>query len=120
MILLLFLIFTKHFIIDFIWQPAYEYLNKGKYGHFGGIQHSFKQAFATFLILTSFTDSTTAIILSIVEFMLHYHIDWAKVNLSGRYNLDAKTTKFWWLLGLDQYLHYLSYLWIVWYIFKSN
>jgi hypothetical protein len=34
----------KHFIVDFLYQPEYEWRNKGTFGHFGGIRHSLKHA----------------------------------------------------------------------------
>jgi hypothetical protein len=45
---------------------------------------------------------------------IHYHIDWAKMNLNARMGWSANThEQFWWLLGLDQYLHALTYIGLI-------
>jgi hypothetical protein len=49
--------------------------------------------------------------LAAVDFMLHYHIDWAKSNYGNR---DIGTKAFWNHLGLDQLAHQLVYIFIVW------
>ena len=120
MLFLFFLLFTKHFIVDFILQPAYEYLNKGKYGHPGGVIHAAKHGLVTWLILAwaSPCSYELATALAFMDYFLHYHIDYAKVNITGAFNFNARTTQFWWFLGLDQYLHYLTYLAIVWLSFS--
>jgi hypothetical protein len=55
MLLLLFLLFTKHLILDFLYQPPYQWKNKGTYGHLGGIVHAGQHALATFSVLLFFT-----------------------------------------------------------------
>lgn len=106
---LLVLLFTKHLFIDFPFQTPYQYLNKGTYGHPGGILHSALHAFATLLIVLLFNPSF-ALALAVFDFAVHYHIDWAKVQLNKRYNWKPDThSEFWTLLGVDQYLHALTY-----------
>ena len=110
---------TKHFVFDFPLQGPYQYKNKGTYGHPGGIFHAFLQALGTVLALLLalpwglgvFAD---ILALAAIEGLLHYHIDWAKMNLNTYWKLGPTTSEqFWWLLGLDQYLHYLCYLAII-------
>ena len=106
---LLVLLFTKHFIIDFPLQTPYQYQNKGKYGHLGGLLHSGLHGAATFLILSFFTP--LAIVYGIVDFLLHYHIDWAKVRINEHYGWKPTIhPQFWTLLGIDQYLHAMTYI----------
>jgi hypothetical protein len=52
-----------------------------------------------------------AVFMAFIDFVLHYHIDWAKMNWGNR---DMQNPKFWAHLGLDQLAHYLTYLIIVW------
>jgi hypothetical protein len=108
MIEILVLLFTKHFIIDFPLQTPYQYQNKGKYGHLGGLLHSGLHGATTFLILSFFTP--LAIVFGIVDFLVHYHIDWAKVKLNNHFQLTPEKPQFWTLLGLDQYLHAMTYI----------
>lgn len=106
---LLLLLFTKHMLVDFPLQTPYQFLNKGTYGHPGGILHSGYHALATFLIVMLF-NPVFAVMIAVVDFTVHYHVDWAKVQLNDKYHWKPDTHKeFWWLLGIDQYLHALTY-----------
>lgn len=108
---------VKHFIVDFPLQAfPYQYKNKGTYLHPGGILHSGLHMIATFGILVWFIrDVPTALMLSAIEFLAHYHIDWAKMNVNAKMGWTPDNSeKFWALLGFDQLLHTLTYLWIVW------
>lgn len=109
--LLFLLLFTKHFIVDFLLQTPYQYLNKGKYGHLGGILHSWMHGVATVAIMMIFTTPEWAVMLGLLDAIIHYHVDWAKVKINTQYALKPDNSeKFWWLLGFDQYLHSLTYL----------
>lgn len=113
---LLFWFAVKHFVVDFPLQAdPYQYKNKGTYGHPGGILHSLLHFLGTFLVLDLFHFSAAQVVwLSLLDFFLHYHIDWAKVNVARRFDLRPDNSEmFWTLLGFDQFLHYLTYLLIV-------
>lgn len=111
-LLILFLLFTKHFVIDFPLQKPYQWMNKGTYGHPGGLLHSGLHGLGTWLSLVWFTPY--AIALALFDFVVHYHVDWAKMNLNAKMGWGANThEEFWWLLGLDQYIHSLTYIAIV-------
>ena len=105
---LLVLLFTKHFLIDFPLQTPYQFQNKGKYGHAGGLLHSGLHGSATFVIFSFLTPY--AVIFGIADFLVHYHIDWAKVKLNNHLQLTPENPRFWTLLGLDQYLHAMTYI----------
>lgn len=106
------LLFIKHWYIDFVNQDMEEVNHKGIYLHWVGMKHSLKQGAATaavFILLgLSITES---IILGGVDFLVHYHTDWAKMNYGNR---DITTPQFWNHLGLDQLVHYMTYLMVVW------
>lgn len=100
----------KHLILDWFWQPPYEYGNKGTYWHRGGLQHAAKAGIGTGVILTFFF-GPIGILLGVVDAVVHYHIDWAKVNINRYFGWDANThAQFWWLTGFDQYLHQITFL----------
>jgi hypothetical protein len=105
----------KHFIIDFPLQTKYQWSNKGKYGHLGGILHAALHGLGTFGILWYFTDGVVmAALLGFLDMVIHYHIDWAKVRLNAKMGWGPTThPQFWVLLGLDQLLHQLTYIAIV-------
>lgn len=113
---LLISLLTKHLIVDFPLQAfPYQYKNKGTYGHPGGILHSGLHVIGTFIVLMFFVDFQTSLLLAIADGVLHYHIDWAKMNINAKLGWGPTThEQFWWLLGLDQYCHMLTYVWILW------
>jgi hypothetical protein len=104
----------KHLVFDFFLQTSYQYQNKGIYGHPGGILHAALHAFGTtpiFLWIAPSAALAAAIVVG--EFVLHYHIDWTKEQVTQRWQLTANDAPFWWALGVDQFLHGLTYLAIV-------
>lgn len=110
--LFLFLLFVKHWYVDFVDQSPEEVENKGKYGKWLGIRHSLKHGIGTtivFLILD--IDIESAVLLGLVDFVIHYHVDWVKMRFGNR---DITTPVFWAQLGLDQLAHYVTYLLLVW------
>jgi hypothetical protein len=111
-LLILALLFSKHFIIDFPLQTPYQYTNKGSYGHPGGLLHSGLHGLVTLLIFALVTP--WAYLFALADFLIHYHIDWAKVKINTHYGWTATThPQFWTLLGLDQYLHAMTYIGMV-------
>lgn len=113
MILLLTLLTIKHFICDFLYQPPYQWQNKGTYGHWGGIVHSGQHALATLFILflTASAAPLMAVGIALGEFVIHYHMDWFKMNYNKRKGWGPLThNEFWVLLGVDQLVHSLTYI----------
>jgi hypothetical protein len=108
---LLTLFVIKHFIADFVLQFNYMIEEKGRYLATGGVQHSAIHGILTYFILLYFTNPHTASMLALLDFVIHYHIDWAKMNLSQ--GLTTDNHKFWIWLGFDQMLHYLTYILII-------
>ena len=115
-LLLLFLLQIKHLIVDWCWQPEFEWKNKGTYGHPGGILHAFKNAIGTALVFSFFFPMWPLLIFVFaVDFLLHYHIDWAKMNINRIKGWGPTThEQFWWLTGFDQFLHQITYLLLIW------
>ena len=104
----------KHFIIDFPLQTRYQWSNKGTYGHPGGVLHAVLHGLGTGLILLCFTgNGSIAALLAALDTILHYHIDWAKTQINARMRWTPADSNFWVLLGLDQFLHQLTYIVIV-------
>lgn len=107
---ILFWLIVKHFICDYPLQMfPYMYQNKGTYGHVGGILHASIHAVGTLIILNFFSPHH-AVFWALLDGVIHYHIDWAKMNIGKKFNLKPDNNEwFWVLLGADQLLHYLTY-----------
>lgn len=122
LVLLLVSLFTiKHFIFDYWLQNEYQLDNKSIYFHSGGILHSALHAISTFIILgsTAFIldlPLKISFILSMVELSIHYHVDWIKSNVQKDLRYGVENKGFWILFGIDQTLHMLTYVFII-YIF---
>lgn len=109
--IILTLLVIKHFIADFLLQFNYMIEEKGTYLATGGIQHSAIHGILTYFILLYATNPLMACQLALLDFAIHYHIDWAKTNLSQ--GLTTSDQKYWAWFGLDQLLHYLTYILII-------
>ena len=110
------LLFIKHFVVDFYLQTNDHVVNKGIYGAWKGIEHSLQHGVATLIILAFFAPLHLALILAVADFVIHYHVDWSKININKSQNLTPADNKFWFWLGLDQLAHSLTYVWIGWMI----
>jgi hypothetical protein len=109
-LIIILLLFTKHFIVDFPLQTKFQWSNKGTYGHPGGILHAGLHGIGTLLCFYWFAP-IAAWYLALADMFIHYHIDWAKMNLNAKFGWGPNThEQFWWLLGFDQYLHALTYV----------
>ena len=106
--IILFLLFTKHLIVDFFLQTNWQASNKGTFGHPGGLVHSGLHGFATAGLFLALGASTWWL-MGLVDAVSHYLIDWSKVNLTKKLGLTFKNPGYWWLLGIDQYLHTIMY-----------
>jgi hypothetical protein len=114
--LLLALFGIKHFVCDFILQNDNMLKDKGIYLAPGGRKHAATHALGTLIVLFlifpwDFWAHIVAIILALMDGLIHYHIDWAKTNLSK--GLTPADRKFWMWFGADQCLHYLTYIGII-------
>jgi hypothetical protein len=105
----------KHLVADFILQTAYQAANKGRYGHIAGLTHAFNHALLTPLVFLVVPPSSAGLGLGIVlaEFVWHYHQDWLKDRITHGLGLTPADTGFWWGIGIDQFVHSVTYLVIV-------
>ena len=110
--LMLALFGIKHFICDFWLQFPYMLAEKGIYGAEGGRHHALMHTAGTFLVLALCIPSIEwAVVFAFADGFVHYHIDWVKTNVAR--GLKPDDNKFWFWLGLDQTLHYLTYIAII-------
>ncbi len=110
---------VKHFFCDFhpkIQTPA-MFMNKGTYGHPGGIAHAFVHVVASLFVLLAYFSfyAGNYMFLGIVgllvfEGLVHYHMDWFKMWLCKRSDYTPNKGEFWYWLGLDQLVHFFTYV----------
>lgn len=125
MLELLVLLIIKHFVVDALLQTPYQYLNKGKFLHMGGVLHAALHGIGTGLV---FMNHSIPIMINamILDAIIHYFIDFGKVNITKKYQwseyIDDKINKpylkiysnhFFIAIVLDQCLHFLTYVLLV-------
>lgn len=121
-------LFIKHFICDFPLQhSAWMYRNKGTYGHPGGLAHSGVHYVGTTLVFTAMLFHAgwsnadivhVAAKMAVFDLIIHYHVDWAKMNIGAYFDLRPDNSNwFWTLLGVDQLLHALTYFAMIYLVF---
>lgn len=86
-----------------------EYLHKGRALH--ACVHVVGSLFAFLIIGTS---AWVIIMLVVFEWIIHFNIDWAKARYSEAKDLTPDGAAFWRAAGVDQALHQLTYIAMVW------
>ena len=109
-LLLFFLFFTKHYIVDFILQTIQQVRTKGIWAHPVGFSHSLEQGIWTAVILVFWVDFSFAVMFGWIDVCIHYIVDYCKMRFGSR---DMQEKSYWIQMGLDQYLHYLTYLGLI-------
>jgi len=114
LVVLVLLFQIKHLLADFVLQSSWMVLNKGIYGHPGGIAHSATHAAMTVPVLI-WTPLSIGAVLGIAagEFVLHYHIDWIKDQALKWAGYGPTEKGYWVLMGLDQFAHQATYVGIL-------
>jgi hypothetical protein len=105
---------VKHLLGDFVLQNAYILDHRRIWGHPGGLLHVAIHAALTLpLLLAAGVHGLLFPAILIGEALFHYHVDWLKDGWIHRDGLTPQDKTYWWLTGVDQMLHQLSYLVIV-------
>lgn len=113
-LLVLLLLVIKHFIIDFILQDDYQLNGKGIYGHPGGLLHSGLHGCGTALAFVLLLSPLETLTVALADAIIHYHIDWSKVKITAWSGAPFNGNLWWTLFGLDQLLHTVTYIGLVW------
>lgn len=135
----------KHFVADYPLQGRYMLGKFKPYPDFilPLLSHGAVHAAFTFLITLCFRSWEAALLLGLLDMMIHSIVDWIKANpsIGGRFSAlsknemyalmhrqknngampdDAAWLKsnvyFWWALGADQMAHHLTHYLLIWLI----
>lgn len=105
---------VKHLLGDFVLQNSYILRHRRIWGHPGGLLHIAIHAALTLpLLLAAGVHGSLFFAILLGEAVFHYHVDWVKDGWLEREGWTAHDKQYWWLMGVDQMLHQLSYLVIV-------
>ena len=106
----------KHAVADFFLQTPFQYLNKGTYGHPGGLLHCAIHLVLTIpvFLIAAPSGLQLVVVILIGEFVLHYHVDWCKELAVKHYDWTPEKSAFWRAMGIDQLAHGLTYVATAW------
>lgn len=114
-LLLLCLLQIKHMFADFYLQTPKMLAGRGEYLHAGRAQHAAVHVAGTAIVFLIFGAPWSFIlIVSVLEWIVHFNIDFAKAHYSDKKQLQPNQAAFWRATGLDQLMHSLTYIAMVW------
>jgi Protein of unknown function (DUF3307) len=117
--LLLLALQVKHVICDGPLQTLQMVRDKSVYAKPLGILHASIHSGASLVVLlVARVPITFAVQLVALEFFIHYHIDFLKETYVKRHGWYHSDGPFWWALILDQTLHHMTYVLLVWLVIK--
>lgn len=115
LILLLCLIQAKHMFADFFLQTKIMLDGRETYVHLGRFLHAAVHAAGSTLAFLLVGSSLAFIIpVVIVEWIVHFHIDWWKARHTSLQKLTPEDAAFWRATGVDQAMHQFTYVVMVW------
>ncbi len=115
-ILILFcLLQMKHMLGDYFLQTPRMLTGRATYLHLGRAQHAAVHALGS-AIAFALIGAPWGLILAlcVAEWIVHFHIDWAKARHSAQSGLGPTDAGYWRAAGLDQALHQFTYIAMVW------
>ena len=112
---------VKHLVIDFFLQNRFPYMwqNKHLLFHPGGWLHAGSHGLGSLLIFGIMSSGASgwflpAFLLCLGETFIHFGIDYCKMNIGKATGWGPTTSPhFWNLLGIDQFLHQVTYLFML-------
>lgn len=114
-LLLICLLQIKHMFADYFLQTPKMLAGRSNYLHMGRAQHAGLHAVFSALVLSVMGSSVGLLVLLVVlEWLAHFHIDWGKARWSELRGHDPSQAGYWRAAGFDQALHQLTYLAMAW------
>lgn len=107
----------KHFLADYVLQTRRMTIEKGDPSLLGGYAHAGVHTAGSLVVFALLIPlSVWVLALLAAEFVVHFGIDYFKVHGSRDVTITGQPKLFWLLHGLDQFMHQLTYLGMVWVI----
>ena len=109
------LLMIKHVIADYFMQYSWMIRDKGNYGAWGGLAHSGYHGILTALVFALFLEQAIlfSILLGLLDSVIHYHVDYVKSNFWKSKKLGPSDQMYWVAHGVDQFLHFMTYVLLV-------
>jgi hypothetical protein len=125
MVAVFFLLFIglelKHIVADYFLQPGWMLAGKGDFRQPGGYVHAGIHAgLSAIVLLVAGTPMLALLGLVVAEFVVHYLLDYSKIQYSRGVHVDGQPRRFWSLHGLDQFTHQLTYAAMIYAVLLSK
>ena len=105
----LFMLVIKHALADLVLQSRLTTGDKSNLKSPKGYIHAADHSLLTFVVCIFFTGILNAILIALLDFVLHFLIDYIKTRSVRRFNVQVNTSTFWIVQGIDQIAHYSCY-----------
>ena len=111
LLILMVLLQVKHMFADYFLQPEFMRNGRDTYLHLGRLSHAGVHAIGTVLALLVVPTALPALLLlTVADFIIHFHIDWLKARMTDGAGLTPADAGFWRAAGVDQLAHQLTYV----------
>jgi len=104
---------VKHAFCDIALQRHIKRPNKQIYSSKLAQLHYIEHGVATFLVCLFFVGPLTALIAGALDWFAHWHIDHVKARINQKFNWNSTHNQFWYMVTIDQMLHFLTYYIII-------
>ncbi|MDW4496604.1 DUF3307 domain-containing protein [Sulfitobacter sp. D35] len=112
---LMLLLQIKHMLGDYFLQTRVMLNGRDQYLHLGRFLHAGVHAAGTFIAFTLIgAPIPFALAAGLADWAIHFHIDWWKGRLTAVQNLTPADPAYWRASGVDQALHQLTYVGLIW------
>lgn len=110
-LILLTLLQVKHMFADYYLQTPKMLEGRGTYLHMGRAQHAVVHAAGSVICFAVMSTPAWLIaVICAVEWIVHFHIDWAKATYTEAKGHGPADAGFWRAAGFDQFLHQMTYV----------
>lgn len=114
-LLLMCLLQVKHMFADYFLQTPKMLAGRGEYWHMGRAQHAGVHVLGSVIVFVVMGAPVLfTLLLVVVEWIVHFNIDFCKAKYSDDKELNPTQALFWRAVGVDQAMHQLTYVAMVW------
>ena len=107
--MLLFMLVVKHALADLVLQSRLISGDKSNLKSSKGYIHAGDHAVCTFIVLLFFTSFQNSVLIAMLDYVLHFIIDFTKTKLMRYYYIETNSKKFWIFQCVDKIAHYTCY-----------
>lgn len=105
------MLLIKHAIADLGIQAQLQNINKSNYFGNGHI-HYLHHGLGTLVMAGLCLPAIPAILCAIIDYIIHWHIDYTKHKVNKKLNIESRSRAWWWTNVMDQILHFTTYYYL--------